>query len=103
MAVSAIPTASTNARNTDFAVIVPAQIRLDAGSPAHNHPLEGPPAIIEALRKGVQLGFASLPEQWDVLGYLHLSASVLSQKLADKVFPFRVAVPQPRQGSRKAG
>ena len=29
--------------------------------------------------------------------------SVLSQKLADKVLPVRVAVPQPRQGSRKAG
>jgi hypothetical protein len=26
--------------------------------------------------------------------------SVLSQKLADKVFPFRVAVPQPRQGRK---
>jgi hypothetical protein len=44
-------------------------------SPAHNHPLEGQLAIIKALRKGVQLGFASLPEQWDVLGYLPLSAS----------------------------
>ena len=27
-------------------------------------------------------------------------ASVLSQKLADKVFPFRVAIPQPRQGRK---
>ena len=52
---------------------------------------------------GVQLGFASLPEQCYALGYFPLGASVLSQKLADKVFPFRVAVPQPRQGSRKAG
>ena len=27
-------------------------------------------------------------------------SSLLSQKLADKVFPFRVAVPQPRQGRK---
>ena len=29
-------------------------------------------------------------------------ASVLSQKFADKVFPFRMAVPQPRQGRNPA-
>jgi hypothetical protein len=29
-----------------------------------------------------------------------LCANVLSQKLADKVFPFRVAAPQPRQGRK---
>ena len=37
-----------------------------AGSPAHNHPPESLVAIIKAFRKGVQLGFASLPEPWDL-------------------------------------
>ena len=31
---------------------------------------------------------------------MKLETSVLSQRLADKVFPFRVAVPQPRQGRK---
>jgi hypothetical protein len=38
MAVSAIATASVNARNTDFALIVPAQIRLTQGRMLINTP-----------------------------------------------------------------